>query len=667
MEPNEIIWQELKNLKHGYDDLKKEISNITRKKHEATQTSRRGALTTSGVTAERILKYIYRREGKESGHKPADKLMLDELISELSERAKPSILPHHVVTHLRTVQAWRNLGGHDKGDFNEVIDDTLIGVNIALNTVVSWFFESYLGGEFAELAKNNEIDTSSVEISNSLTENEKVWQDYFWFANRNSSIRAIESSYLNSLQVKFNISEERIQYIKNGFQRKIEEFKELIEQALEDKKLEIFEIEAIEHSRETCCISLVEAKELIASSIEKSEIDFSEVRFFNIPWLKDVFETKKRGNLIPQVEAENDESEKIEQFELNSSKSNFKSLDKKMAEINKDKENNNDKGVLKKNQVNKEKFNQKETQRQKVIALEKEIENKIIELYKQSKFSQLIKLCDQHGALVGVNPTLIFAKGISYYNLGIYRNSFECLNSFLKIADNKFHEQIAVARNYLKFEGRLGILDDFDYVSTGKLKWSKSNISLKHFRNGDLIKYAESNEEWIQAAINHEPAWCYINNEIIQSNERENGVLYNYFAVMDNRNIAPEGWRIANENDWKLLKESYESLFNKKVSQKLKSKNYWNNKNNNTNESGFDAYPAGFRNELGEFKEYQFGAYWWLEANSYNYDTKWLYGKMVGLKDNEDVKIISNSLLITNSNFVNFMKGCGLSVRLIKI
>lgn len=316
MESTEVIWQELKNLKHGYDDLRREIANITSKKNEATQTSRRGALTTSGVTAERILKYIYRKEGKEAGGKPADKLMLDDLISELSERARPSILPHHVVTHLRTVQAWRNLGGHDKGDFSDVDDDTLIGVNIALNTVVSWFFESYLGGEFAELAHNSEIKTTSTETSASFTENEKIWQDYFWYANRNSSIRAIDASYLNSLKAKFNISEERIEHLKRGYQRNVAEFKELIEQALEDGKLEAFEADAIEHARESCCISVMEAKELTTSAIEKMQPGLPDSAILQVFWLKDVFETRKGRNVISEEQPPNKDNLSIPLFEL---------------------------------------------------------------------------------------------------------------------------------------------------------------------------------------------------------------------------------------------------------------------------------------------------------------------------------------------------------------
>lgn len=73
-------------------------------------TRRRGVLASAGSTAESLLKVVYRREGRERGSKPARAMMLDELLLALRE-----MLPDHIQVHLRTVQAWRNVGAHDKG------------------------------------------------------------------------------------------------------------------------------------------------------------------------------------------------------------------------------------------------------------------------------------------------------------------------------------------------------------------------------------------------------------------------------------------------------------------------------------------------------------------------------------------------------------------------
>lgn len=50
---------------------------------------------------------------------------------------------------------------------------------------------------------------------------------------------------------------------------------------------------------------------------------------------------------------------------------------------------------------------------------------------------------------------------------------------------------------------------------------------------------------WIQALTG---AYCWNNNDI--ANKTPYGALYNWFAVNDNRNIAPTGWHVATQADW---------------------------------------------------------------------------------------------------------------------
>lgn len=68
------------------------------------------------------------------------------------------------------------------------------------------------------------------------------------------------------------------------------------------------------------------------------------------------------------------------------------------------------------------------------------------------------------------------------------------------------------------------------------------NLNLDKFRNGDLIPEAKSNEEWIEAGKNKQPAWCYYENK--PENGEKYGKLYNWYAVNDPRGLAPEGYHI---------------------------------------------------------------------------------------------------------------------------
>jgi uncharacterized protein (TIGR02145 family) len=85
----------------------------------------------------------------------------------------------------------------------------------------------------------------------------------------------------------------------------------------------------------------------------------------------------------------------------------------------------------------------------------------------------------------------------------------------------------------------------------GGQTWSSTNLNVDRFRNGDLIAEAKTADEWKQASDNKTPAWCYFLND--SSNSEKYGRLYNLYAVIDPRGLAPAGWRIPSAEDWKAL------------------------------------------------------------------------------------------------------------------
>lgn len=84
--------------------------------------------------------------------------MLEDLIQKLA-----SILPAHVMINVRNIQAWRNMGAHDKGDFREIDDFTISQVEQSLNSVVNWFFAVYFNEELDPIQNQNVVN----EIKNS--------------------------------------------------------------------------------------------------------------------------------------------------------------------------------------------------------------------------------------------------------------------------------------------------------------------------------------------------------------------------------------------------------------------------------------------------------------------------------------------------------------------
>ena len=131
-------------------------------------------------------------------------------------------------------------------------------------------------------------------------------------------------------------------------------------------------------------------------------------------------------------------------------------------------------------------------------------------------------------------------------------------------------------------------------VKIGNHLWMKKNLDVKTFRNGDLIIEAKSNQEWLKSYQDKTPAWSYYEN--LSGNGNQYGILYNYYAIIDNRGLAPTGWRIPSANDWQNLVDALGGFTG--LPDKLKSVKLWKN-GGGSNSSGFNAFPAGARYQTG--------------------------------------------------------------------
>jgi uncharacterized protein (TIGR02145 family) len=163
-------------------------------------------------------------------------------------------------------------------------------------------------------------------------------------------------------------------------------------------------------------------------------------------------------------------------------------------------------------------------------------------------------------------------------------------------------------------------------VVIGTQKWMVENLNVDHFQNGDVIFHAKTDEQWYEASCKRIPAWCYLLNEV--ENGRKYGRLYNWFAVNDSRDLAPKGFKIATDEDWKAMerflgmpeeevnekvKDAYRGIDNK-IGGKLKSSVYINGGSmllESSNESGFSGLPGGMRTSSGRFQlENSYGKWW---------------------------------------------------------
>jgi len=88
-------------------------------------------------------------------------------------------------------------------------------------------------------------------------------------------------------------------------------------------------------------------------------------------------------------------------------------------------------------------------------------------------------------------------------------------------------------------------------VEVGVYKFSQKNLDVKVYRNGDLIPEVISLVDWDLANQNETGAWCYYSN--YNGNGVTYGVLYNKWAVLDPRGLAPVGYYIPSLTEWQSI------------------------------------------------------------------------------------------------------------------
>ena len=100
------------------------------------------------------------------------------------------------------------------------------------------------------------------------------------------------------------------------------------------------------------------------------------------------------------------------------------------------------------------------------------------------------------------------------------------------------------------------------------------------------------------------------------------GLLYNWYAIEDSNNIAPEGWHVPTDEEWKQL-EMFLGMSQEDADdtgyrgsdedEKLKEAGteHWIAPNDGTNESGFTALPGGSREPDGTYLAKGVAAVFW--------------------------------------------------------
>ena len=167
----------------------------------------------------------------------------------------------------------------------------------------------------------------------------------------------------------------------------------------------------------------------------------------------------------------------------------------------------------------------------------------------------------------------------------------------------------------------------YQTIQIGNQVWMAENLKVTHYRNGTLIPNLTSRKDWVSTSSG---AYCVYNNN--DSNEVETyGALYNWYAVVDSNYIAPEGWHVPTDEEWKelgiFLGMSQDEADaggwrgTNEGSKLAGNSDLWNSgklENESTiDSSGFTALPGGYRHSnYGDYFKMGVSGYFWTTTTT---------------------------------------------------
>lgn len=146
--------------------------------------------------------------------------------------------------------------------------------------------------------------------------------------------------------------------------------------------------------------------------------------------------------------------------------------------------------------------------------------------------------------------------------------------------------------------------NNYPVVNIGGLILMAENLKTTKYNDGTTIPIVSVNTEWGNLTT---PGYCWLNNDE-STNKNLYGALYNWQTV-NNGKLCPDGWHVPDDFEWTMLTDYI--LGGSAAGAKLKENGtlHWTDPNIATNETGFTAFPGGYRGNDGTF--YSNNSMWW--------------------------------------------------------
>jgi len=189
-------------------------------------------------------------------------------------------------------------------------------------------------------------------------------------------------------------------------------------------------------------------------------------------------------------------------------------------------------------------------------------------------------------------------------------------------------------------------------VQIGDQVWMTENLKTTRLNDGTDLALIEEDTAWFNASLNNLPGYCwYLNDETTYGVTY--GPLYNWYTVETGK-LCPEGWHVPSDAEWTQLTNF---LGGAKVSGgmlKESGTDHWQSPNTSaTNESGFTALPAGWREPRGYYDYLGLMGSWWSTDWTSNEFNSFGWVRLVSFENGETYRD-------------GFAKNIGISVRCIR-
>jgi uncharacterized protein (TIGR02145 family) len=170
-------------------------------------------------------------------------------------------------------------------------------------------------------------------------------------------------------------------------------------------------------------------------------------------------------------------------------------------------------------------------------------------------------------------------------------------------------------------------------VTIGAQVWLVENLKVTHYRNGDPVTHGTTKSLMNKS----EGEGMYYNYSNSDSIAHIYGRLYNFYAGVDSRGLAPIGFHVASDAEWTILADYLGGGSLTGGMLKEGGTSHWASPNlDATNSTGFTALPGGAYNGLeGTFGFLgQFACFWtstsastyYADGRSISYTSGYLYG-----------------------------------------